>query len=361
MTSAETRTQIVKDLLSWYKKNKRPLPWRENANPYKIWIAEVMLQQTQVSRVLLYYNRFLKRFPNLTSLSEASWSSLLPYWRGLGYYNRARNLQKSAKLIKKHFQGRIPKEQKTLRSLPGIGDYTSAAICCFAFGEPLPALDTNLRRVFSRLLGTSGKTISQKSHVLFQEHHKHAPTLNHALMDLGALLCKGSTPHCHQCPLKNNCYFFQSKTSSLPSSASTKPRKKPPQIRVGIACIHHEGRYLIGKTKRNAKILWEFPGGKCENGESVRSCIKREGREELGVELAVRPPFLIVTRLLEGQRVELNFCRAQILRGRPRNLVYQTLRWIPPNQFQNYSFPTPNKKALRILQSLQHKNKHVSH
>lgn len=203
---------IIKSLLSWYHENARDLPWRNIRDPYKIWLSEIILQQTRVNQGLPYYLNFLKKFPSLESLALAPENEVLRQWQGLGYYSRARNVHKCAKVVHEEFNGIFPNSYDALLKLPGIGPYTAAAIAAFAFLEPVAAVDGNAIRVFSRFFGISEDT-SKNSTVnnirnLANESisRKHPDIYNQAIMELGATVCLPRNPICSDCPLASGCY-----------------------------------------------------------------------------------------------------------------------------------------------------------
>ena len=207
------QSRITGALLRWYRRNGRDLPWRRERDQYRILVSEVMLQQTQVSRVLELYPRFLKRFPTFRSLAHARTSSVIRAWRGMGYNNRALRLQQTARTILQEHGGKLPGSVETLQQLPGIGRYTAHALTCFIFGKPVPVVDTNIVRVLSRLLpGVISRDRSGKVNV--EEVWAAAGSLlprrsayrwNQALMDLGAIICTSSNPQCGECPLMAFC------------------------------------------------------------------------------------------------------------------------------------------------------------
>ena len=203
--------EIRENLLLWFKKNARDLPWRKTRNPYAIWVSEVMLQQTRVDTVIPYYRRFIKTFPTVQRLARADLSEVLKVWEGLGYYSRARNLQKAARIISSQFHGRIPDTLDGLLSLPGIGRYTAGAILSIAFNQEAPILDGNVKRVLSRLFAVSGNPARGKAEALLWQlsasliPEGHASPFNQALMDLGATVCTPKVPQCSICPLARLC------------------------------------------------------------------------------------------------------------------------------------------------------------
>ncbi len=333
------------DLLSWYEKTKRDLPWRRTEQPYAIWVSEIMLQQTQVGRVKPYYRRFLKRFPTVHKLSRTNWRSLLPYWRGLGYYRRARNLMQTARELCSKHDGRFPSSTEDLLALPGIGHYTAAAIRSFAFGHPVAAVDTNIRRVVSRIFGVSGQKADALAQKLFDATLRSGD-LNHALMDIGATICTSRAPQHELCPLSGFCTFCKNRP---PKKQPTRSSRVTVDIHVAAACIHRDGAVLIAKRPRRKGGEWEFPGGKKEPGEDIRACLKREIREELGIEISVRPAFATRDFNKDGKTVRLHFCRCQILRGRPRAKEHEMIQWVPLPLLHRAQLATTNRAAARLL------------
>ena len=210
-------------LIKWYDKNNYDFPWRKSNNPYKIWISEVMLQQTQVTTVIPYYNRWMKKFPTIQDVAEADIDIILKYWEGLGYYSRAHNIKKTAIIICETMNGKLPKSN-LLRTLPGIGDYMEGSIMSIAFSKPIPAIDGNVKRVFSRLLCenfNSTKEIKKlKKHIIKKMYKSRPGCFNQAIMDLGREICKPTNPLCNSCPVQNKCIAYHKNSTSL------YPRKK---------------------------------------------------------------------------------------------------------------------------------------
>lgn len=350
---------ILSAILPWYEQNARLLPWRDTPDPYCIWISEIMLQQTQVSRVIDYYTRFLERFPTLESLANAEWEDLLPVWKGLGYYSRGKNLLKTARILIEQYDGNFPQTRVELQKLPGIGSYTSAALMSFAFGKPEPALDTNLLRIFQRFFGCTEKGVSSRAKALYEMANEHAPLLNHAFMDLGSELCGSRRVRCEECPLAQQCHFLSSgkKEEWESSLASASVGKKIPirktALEVGAACIRHNGKYLIAKRSPEKGGNWEFPGGKREKGEDWRHTVQREVREELGIEISVRPHFF--EEMWEEKEFfwRIRFFRCQILSGEPFSHEHVELRWVFPQELFQYDFPSANAKAIERLVAMR--------
>jgi len=243
-----------KDLQIWFSKNKRSFPWREDSSPYRVWISEVMLQQTRASVVVEYFERWMDRFPTIEALAAASEAEVIKAWEGLGYYSRARNLQKTAKLI-----DCLPQTRKELESLPGIGAYTAGAILSFAFGQKAVALDGNVERVLSRvLLFEKDVGRHRKELALWLEKHLTGPDVMEGLIELGATVC-GKNPKCMICPLKDQCKARGSgKELSLPFKAK---RAKITKLHRRVYCIEAEGHFLVkkGEDGRVMAGLYEFP------------------------------------------------------------------------------------------------------
>ena len=208
---------FVRKLLIWYKKAARCLPWRDTRNPYAILVSEFMLQQTQVSRVLEYYPRFMARFPTIDKLARARPKAVMEQWEGLGYYARARNLHALARVVSKTHDGRLSDNPDELQELPGVGRYTAGAVACFAYEKPVPAVDTNVRRVLTRVFGNAkvgmpNAELWELASRLTPKHGKRAWQFNQAMMELGALVCTARKPKCPQCPVNRHCAAVRSGT-----------------------------------------------------------------------------------------------------------------------------------------------------
>lgn len=258
-----TMTDFALRVVRWQQQHGRHhLPWQNTQDPYRIWLSEIMLQQTQVATVLGYYTRFLARFPTVTALAAASQEEVMPYWAGLGYYARARNLHKCAQTIQQQYGGVFPHSSAILATLPGIGPSTAAAIAAFAYGERAPIMDGNVKRVFCRYFGIYGLThLRATEKQLWQAAHEvlaHAPTaLNMAAytqgqMDLGAQVCTRGQPNCAVCPLQQGCYALQHQVQTeLPTP---KPRKSTPERHCHMLLLQHQNHVLL--EQRPNKGIW---------------------------------------------------------------------------------------------------------
>lgn len=253
------KKEIRKALALWYERNKRILPWRDTKDPYAIWISEIILQQTRVAQGYDYYLRFMERFPNVQTLAEAQEDEILRLWQGLGYYSRARNLHAAAQQIMAKHKGVFPDSPADVRHLKGIGDYTTAAICSFAYNIPIAVVDGNVYRVLARLTACEipiDTTVGKKHYAqLAQEllDQQNAALHNQAMMELGALQCVPGTPDCTQCPLSTWCESAEKDTASL---LPIKEKKTKVRIR-----YFHYIRFIVGDTfylqKRTAKDIWQ--------------------------------------------------------------------------------------------------------
>ena len=258
------KNQFQQFLLNWYDENKRPLPWRFTNDPYLIWVCEIMAQQTRINFLLDYYNRFVRQFPNVQSLAEAQESDVLKAWEGLGYYTRARNLQKSAKKIVSDFNGVIPRTKKELLSLPGIGEYTAGAIMSIAYDIPVPAVDGNVLRVFSRLGNNDSDISSPQTRqttadlVAAVMPKERAGCFTQALMELGALICIPKNPDCAHCPVSELCESALAGTQNqLPKKSPKSPSKS---VNKTVFVIQNSNDEILMR-QRDEKLLfglWEF-------------------------------------------------------------------------------------------------------
>lgn len=246
-------------LLDWYHANKRDLPWRNTKDPYKIWLSEIILQQTRVAQGLSYYLKFIEKYPTVTALASASEHDILKLWQGLGYYSRARNMHRAAQSIKEHFKGNFPKDYESIRELKGVGDYTAAAIASFAYNLPYPVLDGNVMRVYSRFLGIKDPINSTKGKNKLSEAAKELlpedmPGIyNQAIMELGALCCTPKNPNCKECPIQDGCFAYSHQLiNKLPAKLSKTRVRERYLYYLVIEC---KGKLLL--RKRTGKDIWQ--------------------------------------------------------------------------------------------------------
>lgn len=256
----------VDALLTWFRANARVLPWREHRTPYRVWLSEIMLQQTRAEAVVPYFERFLAALPDIRALAEADEEPLLKLWEGLGYYSRVRNLRKAARLIATRHNGEFPSGFADIRALPGIGDYTAGAIASIAFGQPVPAVDGNVLRVLSRFQESRLDVAKQKTRRMFTEQLRriypkgHCGDFTESLMELGATVClPNGEPLCNICPLASACLAHRNGSwRELPVKAEKKPRRIEKRT---VLLIHHDGRIALRRRPRRGLLagMMEFP------------------------------------------------------------------------------------------------------
>lgn len=252
------------NLVDWFEKNQREMPWRETSNPYYIWLSEVMLQQTQVKTVIDYYYRFIHRFPTISELSKADEDEVLKYWEGLGYYSRARNFHTAIKEVDSNYNGEVPSEPENFGKLKGVGPYTKAAVMSIAFNHSLATVDGNVFRVWSRLNNDDRDTQLQSTRKAFESElepyvQEQAGTFNQAMMELGALICTPKSPLCLFCPVQENCEAFDKGTVNDLPVKNKKIKKTNVDLKV-VLIRDSQGNYLV--ERREEKLLngmWQFP------------------------------------------------------------------------------------------------------
>ncbi len=356
-TSLADPDAFAGSLLDWFRKNGRRLPWRVRRNPYRVWISELMLQQTRVETVIDYYPRFLKTFPTVRALADAPLDDVLKAWEGLGYYRRARHAHKAARMIRDERGGRFPSSYDELRGLPGVGPYTAAAVASIAGGERRAVVDGNVERVMARLTmrmepaGSSSLKRKVQSDVDALIPADHPGLFNEAMMELGAVICIPSKPRCTWCPVAAYCRArSDGKTESIPVKAV---KRAIPHRHVGAGIIvDRRGRILIARRKETSMLggLWEFPGGGVEAGESVEDCIRRELQEELGLDVRVGPRLITVPHAFSHFTMDLHAHWVRINRGKPRALHCDGFKWVTLDTISQHAMP---KADLVILEKLR--------
>ncbi len=337
-------------LLSWYKKNSRKLPWRETKDPYKIWISEVMLQQTTVKAVIPYYQKWIKEFPTVTKVANTSIEKILKQWQGLGYYSRARNLHKAADIICRDFAGQIPDNTHDLKKLPGFGPYTIGAVLSIAFNQRTPIIDANVRRVVMRLLALNGLPDNSHDKVIYEfldivMPQKNMSSFNQALMELGALVCRSKEVLCSICPVQSMCKAYSKGLQEIIPQVKV---KKIQDVEVVIALIRNKSKFLIQQRPAKGLFadLWEFPGGKIEKEELQLDALKRELREELGIELQSAKFLFPVVQFYTQFRAKLYVwdCELQGVLN-----LKSHMRWANPKELKNYPMPSGSARILAKL------------
>jgi A/G-specific adenine glycosylase len=343
------------DLLDWYAHQQRDLPWRNVDDPYAIWISEVMLQQTRVETVIPYYERWMQSFPDVKTLADAKRQDVLTLWEGLGYYRRAHNLHRAAKVIVEEFAAKVPSDLELLESLPGIGKYTAAAIAALAFDKDELALDGNLRRVFTRLFDrTEDPRSAAGERVLRELGTQYFPSgsaseFNQALMDLGATICTPRNPACDKCPIRNHCLAFQ---QGVQEQRPVRKNHSPgPSVHAAAAVINENGSVLIGRRPENKLLggLWEFPGGKQEPDENLEDCLKREILEELGVQIEVGEKIAAFEHAYSHFAITVHAFECQRIKGDPQLRDHTALEWVPLDKLSDYPMGKVDRLIANVL------------
>ncbi len=344
-------------LARWFARHRRDLPWRRRRDPYRVWISELMLQQTRADQARPYFERFMKRFPDVRALAGARRQDVLKAWEGLGYYARARRAHDTARLLARRHRGRFPSTYDGLLALPGVGPYTAAAVASLALGLDAAVVDGNVARVLSRVMGWGGDVRSAAGRRLLQSWAEsllvpgHAGRSNEAVMELGALVCTPRGPACGGCPLCGVCRArAQGRVEHYPAR---RPARRVPHKVVGAGVVvDRRGRLLIARRNETSMLggMWEFPGGTLERGETMRECIRRELKEELGVGVAVGDRLMIVRHAYSHFTLDLHVHWARLARGRPRPIHCAAVRWVRPSRLRRYPFPMADVKIIQTLE-----------
>lgn len=343
-------------LLTWYARHQRDLPWRHTDDPYRIWVAEVMLQQTRVETVLEYYARFLARFPTVEVLAAAHVDDVLKSWEGLGYYARARNLHAAARRIVQDLGGLLPRSPEALRHLPGVGRYTAAAVASIAFGQDVIALDGNLARILCRLFSVDDDPSRPRiERMLGDLASKMAPSgsssdFNQALMDLGATVCLPSRPHCLLCPLVGDCRAKREGIQDLLPIRASRSFHPHRDVTAGIIW-DGSGRFLIAQRPYESMLggLWEFPGGKRRPGEDLLNCLQREIHEEIGIDIQVGELLCTIDHDFTHFHMTLYAYQCRWSGGDPRCLGCLAIQWVTIGDLEAFAFPVADQKIISFL------------
>lgn len=339
-------------LLKWYNRHKRDLPWRRTKDPYKIWISEIMLQQTTVNTVISYYDRWVKEFPEVKDVARARADKLLKMWQGLGYYNRVRNIQKAAQMIVLEFKGRLPDQAEQLRKLPGFGPYTTGAVLSIAFDKRFPIVDANVRRVFMRMLAIQ-KLINPKVDQEIYQYldqilpFKQVGDFNQGLMELGALICRPKEPLCSVCPVKDFCQAYKQGIQEIIPLVQKKIVK---EVKAVIGIIKKGNKFFIQQRPSKGLLadLWEFPGGKVESKETLEQALLREIKEELNTDVMSFKKIGQVVHFYTEFKVNLNVFNIEITSDPGTGLKY---RWVTMKDLNKYAMPSGSAKIVEMLTS----------
>jgi A/G-specific adenine glycosylase len=345
------------DLISWFKQEQRDLPWRKDKDPYKVWVSEIMLQQTRVDTVIHYFNRFLEWFPTLDELAAAEEDKVLKAWEGLGYYSRVRNLQSAVKEVQEKYNSIVPNDPKEISSLRGVGPYTAGAILSIAYGIPEPAVDGNVMRVLSRILSIWEDIAKPSARKVFEEavrqliSHDDPSSFNQALMELGALICTPTSPSCLLCPVRDHCQgFYEGNENELPVK-SKKTKQKQVQL-AAIVLTDEQGKILIHKRPEQGLLanLWEFPN------VEIDIPIQNERKQLSG--LFQETSGLKIDQLKRIGQIQHIFSHLiwniDVYTGTTTESLQEKQDWklVELSEMEDYAFPVPHQKIRKLYHAL---------
>jgi A/G-specific adenine glycosylase len=355
--AGDWRARFRRRLLTWYGRHARELPWRRNRDPYRVWISEIMLQQTTVAAVKPYFERFLTALPTIESLAAADEDDVLRLWEGLGYYRRARHLHRAAKMIAAEHDGRFPREADAVRRLPGIGRYTAGAILSIAFDARAPILEANTVRLLSRLLayrGDTGRASAQR--LLWQAAETLLPArgagrFNQALMELGSQICRPREPDCPKCPVMSLCPTHRDGLHDLIPAPRAKPRIE--QVREAMVIIRRRGRVLLvrrGEGERWAGY-WDFPRIACDCADVVPKAaeLTAKVRDKLGIDIANPRHLTTLRHTVTRFRITLECFEANVAAMNVPYKATSEIKWLRPSELAGYPLPSTGRRLARLI------------
>jgi len=354
--------KIADDLLKWYDHAARDLLWRQDKDPYKIWVSEIMLQQTRVEAVKPYYERWINRYPDAQTLADSSEEEVLRYWQGLGYYARARNLLRGVREVCSSYNGQVPDDKLAIQSIPGIGEYTAGAILSIAYDRAEPAVDGNVLRVFSRLYCIS-EEISQANvkkriaELVRQEIPSERPgDFNQALMELGATVCTPRNPCCSDCPVIDFCMAFQKQRQADLPVKRQKTRAKA--ILLASVIIQQQDRYLLLRRPNQGLLagMWEFPTVEIREESAIESSLNEYLQRVAGVSFAIGEKLFDLTHLFSHRKWDIAFYKGSVSINEETQILGETDKtaqygWFYPVEWPQLCFAGPHQKAVHYLLS----------
>jgi A/G-specific adenine glycosylase len=349
--------RLSSKLLAWYNANKRTLPWRGHPSAYAVWVSEIMLQQTRVETVIPYFEKWMRLFPDINSLAKASEHDVLNAWEGLGYYSRARNLHRAAKIVSEQYDGEIPRDLTELRNLPGIGRYTLGAIASIAFGLDVAALDGNIKRVYSRIFDIDEAVDSLSGEkILWGLADEHLPTgqvgdYNQALMDLGATICVPKNPRCLICPVMELCKARENGTQD--QRPVMKPKKQVPHYLHAAAVIIKGRKVLLDQRPSQGLLggMWEFPNGRVEGDPAkglsgaLKTGYRLRLRVERGHKIQKKEALGIVQHAYTHFKVTVHVFPCELI-SMPEGT---NLKWVPLKDLENYPMGKIDRQIAKMI------------
>lgn len=349
---------LQKALLKWYGAHRRDLPWRRAGDPYAVWVSEVMLQQTRVSVVIDYFERWMERFPTVEHLARASEDEVLQVWQGLGYYSRARRLREGAQYVCREHRGELPRDVMALREIPGIGPYSAGAIASIAYGVRTPLVDGNVVRVLCRLFALRGdpskaalaRRLWDIAGQLVPEGR--AADFNQALMELGATVCTPRHPRCGECPVRRSCRALaEDLVDVLPETA---PRAEVTPVESAAALVARGGRWLVVQLPADARRwpgMWTFPTVELDSGESPSGGARRATQHWAGLDAEPGQTLASLRHQVTRFRITLHAVICERPQGRARAAAAAAVAWKRPEELPGLAMPAPQRRLARLLQS----------
>ncbi|WP_066305320.1 A/G-specific adenine glycosylase [Bacillus sp. FJAT-29814] len=345
------------DLISWFKAEQRDLPWRKDRDPYKVWVSEIMLQQTRVDTVIPYFNRFIEWFPTIDDLADAEEDKVLKAWEGLGYYSRVRNLQSAVREVKEKYNGEVPSTPEEISGLKGVGPYTAGAILSIAYGIPEPAVDGNVMRVLSRILSIWVDIAKPSSRKVFEEavreliSHDDPSSFNQAMMELGALICTPTSPACLLCPVRDHCQGFEEGVQSELPIKTKKTKTRNVELASAIL-VDEKGRILIHKRPSEGLLanLWEFPTIEIlhplqHEREQVVALFDETLDLKISLDQIIGQIEHVFSHLIWNLKVYV---------GKINSDIKESSEWklVPEDEITDYAFPVPYQKMFKLYQDI---------
>jgi len=350
---------VSRALMAWFRRSARRMDWRETDDPYRIWVSEIMLQQTRVSTVTPYYRRFLAAFPGVEALARAPLGAVLKRWEGLGYYSRARNLHKAAGILRERHACLIPSSVDALMALPGVGRSTAGAIAAIAFRQDVPILDANVKRVLARLHAVREDVRKASVERTLWEHSRRTilPGKGRetalAMMDLGSSVCTPRAPDCPACPLAKWC---EARRLGIQESIPRRPAKKtlPHRERAVAVIRNRQGKILVRRRPESGLLggLWELPGGGKTAGETLTGALARELRKGLGIDVEIEGKFAALRHGYSHFRVTLHAYRCRKTKGKVRSS--RDWKWAAPAELEGLAMPRADRKILEQVKKNLH-------
>lgn len=359
--------KIADDLLKWYEHAARELLWRQDKDPYKIWVSEIMLQQTRVEAVKPYYERWISRYPDAQTLADSSEEEVMRHWQGLGYYARARNLLRGVREVCTSYGGQVPDNKSAIQSIPGIGEYTAGAILSIAYDKAEPAVDGNVLRVFSRLYCideeiSQAKIKKQITELVKQQIPMNRPgDFNQALMELGATVCTPRNPRCADCPVVGFCRAFQKKQqATLPVK---RQKTKVQTTLLASAMIEKEGEYFLVRRPNQGLLagMWEFPMVEIEPELSIETVLNKYLQRIAGISVVMNEKLFTLTHVFSHRRWEISFYKGSMVVNEEEQDFCKSdatadLGWFSPSKWPQICFAGPHRQAAQRLLSAKNMN-----